>query len=98
MAGYEGKSYSVYNPQTGEWKQTWVDNEGSYLDFTGDITGGSRIFHRTAVSADDNRFLQRMVFHDITEDSLIWDWERSEDEGETWQLMWRIHYRRSMVN
>ena len=98
MAGYEGKSYSVYNPQTGEWKQTWVDNEGSYLDFTGDITGGSRIFHRTAVSADDHRFLQRMVFHDITEDSLIWDWERSEDEGETWQLMWRVHYRRSMVN
>ena len=96
MAGYEGKSYSVYNPQTGEWKQTWVDNEGSYLDFTGDISGGNRIFHRTAVNADKNRFLQRMVFHDISDDSLIWDWERSEDEGETWQLMWRIHYQRSL--
>lgn len=97
MAGFEGKSYSVYNPQNGEWKQTWVDNEGSYLDFTGDITGGNRIFHRTTVTADNNRLLQRMVFYNITKDSLTWDWERSEDEGETWQLMWRIHYRRSEV-
>jgi hypothetical protein len=96
MAGYEGKSYSVYNPQTGKWKQTWVDNEGSYLDLTGDIDGGNRIFHRTAVTADGNQILQRMVFYDITEDSLVWDWERSVDEGETWQLMWRIQYRRSL--
>jgi len=96
MAGYEGKSYSVYNPQTGEWKQTWVDNEGSYLDFTGVIAGGQRIFHRTAITADNDRILQRMVFHDITEDSLVWDWERSVDEGETWQLIWRIHYLRSL--
>ncbi|MDZ7757699.1 DUF1579 family protein [Rhodohalobacter sp.] len=97
MAGYEGKSYSVYNPQTGEWKQTWVDNGGSYLDFTGDITDGNRIFHRTAFTAEGDRFLQRMHFYDITEDSLSWDWERSLDEGETWELMWRIQYRRSLA-
>lgn len=97
MAGYEGKSYSVYNSQNGEWKQTWVDNEGSYLDFTGDITGSNRIYHRIVDDADGNRMIQRMVFRDITEASLIWDWERSENEGETWQLMWRIHYRRSEV-
>ena len=95
MAGYEGKSYSVYHPQTGEWKQTWIDNEGSYLDFNGDITDDKRIFHRTAFTADSNRILQRMIFYDITEDSISWDWQRSMDEGETWELMWRIQYRRS---
>lgn len=27
-----------------------------------------------------------------SERSLDWDWERSEDGGQTWQLLWRIHY------
>jgi hypothetical protein len=97
MAGYVGKSYSVYNSQTGEWKKTWVDNGGAYLDFTGDIDGGNRIFQRTAITSNGNRFLQRMVFYDITEDSPSWEWQRSEDDGETWQLMWRIQYRRALV-
>ncbi len=34
-----GQSYTVYVEPLGLWKQTWVDNEGGYLDFT----GGSRM-------------------------------------------------------
>lgn len=95
MAGFTGESYSVYNAGTGEWKQTWVDNQGAYLDFTGEFSGNRRIFKRTAVSPEGDEFLQRMVFYDISEQSLTWDWETSHDDGETWQLKWRIHYQRT---
>jgi hypothetical protein len=37
---------------------------------------------------------QRMTFFDIAPDSLTWDWEQSEDSGTTWDLKWRIHYKR----
>ena len=30
-----GKSLSVFSPRSGEWHQTWVDNSGGYLDFSG---------------------------------------------------------------
>ena len=33
-----------------------------------------------------------MVFYDIGENSLTWDWESSLDGGETWKLQWRIFY------
>lgn len=30
-----GMSVSTYSPQSKRWRQTWVDDQGSYLDFTG---------------------------------------------------------------
>lgn len=94
LEGFRGKSYSVFNPRTDTWKQTWVDNQGGYLDFTGRFEGDKRIFERKGVNAVGREILQRMVFYDITEDSLKWDWEISEDNGTTWQLRWRIFYKR----
>lgn len=95
MAGFTGKSWSVYNPRTGEWKQTWVDNQGSYMVFDGEINGNRRIFKRTVKDSEGNSVIQRMVFHDIEKNSLVWDWEYSNDGGETWDLRWRIFYERS---
>ncbi len=31
-----GKSASIIDVRVGKWKQTWVDNEGGYLDFGGE--------------------------------------------------------------
>lgn len=92
--GFTGKSYSVYQPRFGTWKQTWVDNQGGYLDFIGEFDGNQRIFKRTGTNPQGKEILQRMKFYDITEDSLTWDWEISEDNGQTWQLKWRIFYER----
>jgi hypothetical protein len=93
-SGFEGKSWSVYDKRTGTWKQTWVDNYGGYLDFTGEPDGEKRIFKREGIDPTGKPILQRMVFHDIANDSLTWDWEVSFDKGEAWTLRWRIFYQR----
>lgn len=95
MTGYKGKSFTVYNPQSGTWKQTWVDNERAYLEFTGHIEGDKRIFRRSFKNNSGDRIIQRMVFYDIKQNSFTWDWERSSDGGNHWELMWRIHYKRA---
>jgi hypothetical protein len=90
---FRGHSISVYSPQFGEWQQTWVDNEGNYWH----LHGG---WHddRFILIADDIRegraVKYRMVFHNIAYDSFEWNWELSEDNGETWTLRWQIHYER----
>lgn len=94
MKGYIGKSYSVYNPKTQKWKQTWVDNQGAYLDFTGKFEGPKRMFVRQTQDSSGNTVMQRMVFYDIKPNSFTWDWERSTDNGKNWQLVWKIAYRR----
>ncbi len=93
QAGFKGTSLSVYNPQTQTWKQAWADNQGGYFDFTGITENDQRIFQTMERElADGRKMIQRMRFYDITEKSLMWDWETSFDGGETWALAWRINY------
>jgi len=93
--GFKGKSMSVYQPDRNRWKQAWTDNNGGYYDFTGMLDGQNRIF-QTDVNRlpDGRRFVQRMVFYNISDSSFVWDWESSNDGGESWNLNWRINYKR----
>jgi hypothetical protein len=88
-----GMSVSVFNRTTGKWQQTWVDNQAGYLDFTGEFADGKMILSRSAV-LKGKEILQRMVWANITPDSFDWSWERSDDNGASWQVVWPIHYTR----
>jgi len=88
-----GMSVSAYHPATGQWLQTWVDNDGSYLDFTGGMRDGRMVLQRRT-TREGREILQRMVWRDIKPDALEWDWEASTDGGATWTSNWQIHYRR----
>jgi hypothetical protein len=89
-----GTSVSIFDMRAGKWKQTWVDNEGGYLDFTGEFSNGQMILQREATRPDGTRILQRMVWKNITANELDWSWEASTDGGKTWQVNWPIHYKR----
>lgn len=90
-----GLSVSTYDAKTDQWKQTWVDNSGSYLDFTGGLNpDGSMELWRGATDKAGEPILQRMLFYNIRADSLDWNWERSDDGGKTWKTLWKIHYER----
>jgi len=95
LKGYEGKSVSVYQKRTGNWKQTWVDSNNGYITLNGKIDGNKRIFWTEATVPNGEKKLKRMVFYDITKNSFTWDWESSTNNGNSWKLQWRIHYKRS---
>lgn len=89
----EGRSLTTFDRVSRRWKQTWVDNTASYLDFTGGWADGRMVLTREA-RITGGRFLQRMVYRDIHPDSLKWLWQRSDDEGHTWTTLWEIDYKR----
>jgi hypothetical protein len=89
-----GTSVSTFDVRSGHWKQTWVDNEGGYLDFTGDLANGQMILHREFTQKDGARVMQRMVWKNISATEMDWSWEASRDGGKTWQVNWPIHYKR----
>ncbi len=92
---FKGISLSVFNKKKKEWQQTWVDNKGGYLDFKGGRQDDKMILQREFVNGGQVKILQRMVFFDIEENSLMWNWEKSADEGETWETLWQIQYTRN---
>src|SRR5262249_35115130 len=70
-----GKSVSLFDTRTGQWKQTWVDNEGGYLDFVGEFKDGQMILARDVTRPDGTRAKQRMVFKNIAANEFDWSWE-----------------------
>ncbi|HUE98819.1 MAG TPA: hypothetical protein VMN99_06165 [Anaerolineales bacterium] len=88
-----GMSVSSSDPERQLWCQTWVDNNGTYLDFTGKFEDGKMILTRDAIVKGE-ACKQRMVWYNIRENEFDWDWERSEVEGETWRTLWQIKYTR----
>jgi hypothetical protein len=91
---FMGKSWSVYNPQKQEWQQTWVDNQGGYLLFSGTFMEGKMELRTKPFERNGKTYISRMVFENISENSLDWNWQRSEDDGKTWVDLWNIHYER----
>lgn len=88
-----GMSVSTVSPETGNWHQTWVDNSGAYLDFVGGLRGERMVLQRDG-SRQGKGVKHRMVWYNISDDSLDWNWEQSTDDGQTWNVLWHIYYER----
>ena len=88
-----GMSVSTFSRQLGKWQQTWVDNQASYLDFVGEFKDGQMVLQRKA-TVGGKEIMQMMVWYNITKDKFDWNWERSEDEGKSWKVLWKIMYSR----
>ena len=91
---FKGMSHSVYSAPAKQWKQTWVDSAGGYLDFVGEFKDGKMTLRREFSGQDGKKTMQRMIFYNITKNDFDWNWENSTDEGKTWNLLWKIHYKR----
>lgn len=91
---FQGRSFSVFAPQEGIWKQTWVDNQGGFLVFEGTFDGDRMELRTHPVEREGKVVVTRMVFRDITDGSLSWDWQGSRDGGKNWDDLWNISYQR----
>jgi hypothetical protein len=90
---FTGMSVSAYDPERKLWCQTWVDSNGTYLDFTGGFVDDRMILTRDAIVRGE-ACKQRMIWYDIHSDHFNWNWERSDDGGGTWRVLWQIRYTR----
>jgi hypothetical protein len=88
----DGRSFSTFDRATRQWRQVWVDNTASYLDFTAARVDGDMAFVRS-VTKDGKTTHQRMVFRDVKPGSLRWLWQSSPD-AQAWTTQWEIDYRR----
>ncbi len=92
---YLGESWSVWDPNARMWRQTWVDSQGAYMTFEGGMADGRMELSRHEPDKQTGQlYLWRMVFFNLTADSMEWEWKRSADEGVTWEVKWAIHYTR----
>ena len=89
---WSGHSVSTY--AEGKWRQTWVDDQGSYMTFVGRFSSGEMILDGEPMTKDGKSFRMRMVFTAITKEALTWRWERTDDDGAHFRPTMTIEYAR----
>src|SRR5215470_3060682 len=52
---WAGRSYSSYQPAQKAWRQTWVDDGGGYLAFTGGVEGGTMALYGEPRAGKDGK-------------------------------------------
>ena len=94
-APWAGRSFSAFDVLSHQWRQTWVDDSGGYLAFTGGPDGDAFTFVGEPRDLGGVKFQMRMVFSKISHDALHWEWQRSEDGWATHALLMAIDYTRA---
>ncbi len=90
-----GTSYSIYDRLTRNWRQMWVDNQGSMFDLRGGpVSGQAHSFELVNVEPRGNPpRSMRMIWGDVTPDSFVWRWQAQQPDG-GWRDQWVVRYRR----
>ncbi|MBE2207828.1 MAG: alpha/beta hydrolase [Saprospiraceae bacterium] len=93
-SGFKGTSISVFHAGTQSWRQAWADNQGGYFDFEAKLEGVNRVFQTKFRESNGKKVGARMVFRNVRPNGFTWDWEGSTDGGTSWNLQWRVEYKR----
>jgi len=92
LGGFEGKSFNFYDATDGFWHQVWVDNSGTRLHLKGGFADGQMVMSGPRRSAKGN-LIDRITWRDNDDETVRQVWEVSNDEGQTWQLLFDGLYR-----
>lgn len=93
--GFRGTSLSAFDRNVRQWRQMWVDNQGgSFTLLGGPVQDRDHIFELVTVNpVGAGRTVHRMIWEDVTPNSLVWRWQ-SQAEGGSWVDRWVLRYRR----
>lgn len=90
--GAAGKSFNIYNAAEKKWRQTYVDANGSLLEFyEGEYKDGKMLFKGKANANE----LSRLTFFKISDSEVRQLGENSKDNGTTWEVVYDLTYKKN---
>ena len=93
--GTFGKSFNYYDPGHDHWRQIWIGDSGSFIEFTGEARDGGIFYTAETINPADGGVTHHKFEFTVTgEDRVRQYWETSTDGGETWQAIWDGRYER----
>jgi hypothetical protein len=93
-AGGTGHSLNAWDRTTGKWRQTWIDNSGGRLELTGTLQGGGNMLLANQDTTAEGAVVRQRLSFEPTAYGVRQKWERSRDDGKTWEVLFDGQYRR----
>jgi hypothetical protein len=88
-SGNRGRSLNLYNRETGQWEQFWIDSQGGRLLLRGGLHDGAMVMEGIADQPDAAtgiRRRERITWSANADGSVRQLWEASTDDGKTWNV------------
>jgi len=96
-AGHHGQNMFGYSADDKSWYGMFADNEGRVHVFTsGKVSDGAAEFEGTSRGPNDNSVLNRVKVTRLDANKVEQTWEKSNDNGATWNLVFRGEYWRTI--
>lgn len=87
--GGSGKSINFFDPGEKTWRQVWVADAFSALDYTaGEYRDGAMRFTGRTKTPAGEPVLQKLTFFNVSADTVRQVFESSRDGGQTWREDW----------
>ena len=91
--GGEGKSFNYYDPGYDHWRQIWVSDSGTVIEFTGKARDGGIFYTAETVNPADGSITHHKFEFTQNEDGSVRQfWATSTDNKETFNTIWDGHY------
>ncbi len=94
--GHSGQNVFGYSADDKNWYGMFADNEGRVHVFTsGKVASGSAEFEGTSRGPNGETVLNRVKIVQLSPKKVEQSWDKSIDNGTTWNLVFRGEYSRS---
>lgn len=91
-----GKSFNYYDPGYDHWRQIWVSDNGTIIEFTGKARDGGIFYTAETVNPADGAITHHKFEFTQNEGGTVRQfWATSTDDKETWNTIWDGHYEKS---
>jgi tetratricopeptide (TPR) repeat protein len=96
-SGTFGKSFNYYDPAFDHWRQIWISDSRSIIEFTGQARDGGIFFTAETIDpASGDVTHHKFEFTVIGDDGVRQYWETSTDDKKSWQSIWDAEYTRKV--
>lgn len=93
--GITGTSYNIYDRDSGQWHQTWVDASGTLLQLDGGLVDGAMVLEGRRPVPGGGTVLHRIAWTPNPDGTVRQLWEASQDNGENWNVIFDGLYTRN---
>lgn len=98
-SGYTGTSYNFYDARSGQWHQTWVDNQGGSLRLRGEFRGGMmRLQSEPFTTPDGQTRRHRLTWTPQNDGYVRQHWQLLDEQDQAVQTIFDGLYRRVAVD
>ena len=95
-SGGLGKSFNYYDPGYDHWRQIWVSDNGTIIEFTGEARDGGIFYTAETVNPADGAVTHHKFEFTQNEDGSVRQfWATSSDDKDSWNTVWDGHYTKS---